>query len=77
MLAPVGNRRRNANRVHPRHAASGSGRVREHRQVEGDGVHLVEDPLCLVQAAWAARLGPPRYGIPEGIDALEGWIVSA
>ena len=31
--------------------------------------------LCLVQAAWAAR--QPRYGLPEGVDALEGWIVSA
>lgn len=33
--------------------------------------------LCLAQAAWAARQGAPRYGIPEGIDPLEGWIVSA
>ena len=40
----------------------------------GDAVDAV---LCLVQAAWAARQGPPRYGIPEGIDPLEGWIVSA
>ena len=33
--------------------------------------------LCLAQAAWAAREGAPRYGIPEDIDPLEGWIVSA
>ncbi|MBI5275546.1 MAG: DUF429 domain-containing protein [Burkholderiales bacterium] len=33
--------------------------------------------LCLVQAAWAARHGAPRYGLPEDIDPLEGWIVSA
>lgn len=31
--------------------------------------------LCLMQAAWAA--GQPGYGLPAGIDALEGWIVSA
>ena len=31
--------------------------------------------LCLVQAAWAAPL--PRHGLPECMDALEGWIVSA
>jgi Protein of unknown function (DUF429) len=31
--------------------------------------------LCLVQAAWAA--GQPCYGLPDGIDPLEGWIVSS
>lgn len=31
--------------------------------------------LCLMQAAWAAA--QPGYGLPAGIDALEGWIVSA
>lgn len=33
--------------------------------------------LCLLQAAWAARQGAPRYGLPEDLDPLEGWIVSA
>lgn len=31
--------------------------------------------LALVQAAWAWRAGPPRYGLPAGVDPLEGWIV--
>ena len=31
--------------------------------------------LCLVQAAWAG--GRPRYGLPERVDPLEGWIASA
>ena len=31
--------------------------------------------LCLMQAAWAS--GQPRHGLPERIDPLEGWIVSA
>ncbi|MEK8051474.1 DUF429 domain-containing protein [Ideonella sp. DXS22W] len=31
--------------------------------------------LCLVQAAWAATR--PGWGLPPGIDPLEGWIVSA
>jgi len=31
--------------------------------------------LCLVQAAWAAR--QPRWGLPEAVDPLEGWIASA
>jgi hypothetical protein len=33
--------------------------------------------LCLLQAAWAWQQGAPRYGLPEGIDPLEGWIVTA
>ena len=40
----------------------------------GDSLDAV---LCLVQAAWAARHGAPRYGLPEDLDPLEGWIVSA
>ena len=34
--------------------------------------------LCAVEAAWALgrhRAGHPRYGLPDGIDPLEGWIV--
>jgi hypothetical protein len=33
--------------------------------------------LCLMQAAWAAQQGAPRYGLPVEMDALEGWIVTA
>jgi hypothetical protein len=33
--------------------------------------------LCLLQAAWAQRHGAPHYGLPETLDPLEGWIVSA
>ncbi len=40
----------------------------------GDSLDAV---LCLVQAAWAHREGPPRWGLPENIDPLEGWIVTA
>lgn len=43
----------------------------------GDSLDAV---LCLVQAAWAARQharGDPRYGLPAGMDPLEGWIVTA
>ncbi len=31
--------------------------------------------LCLVQAAWASR--QPNHGLPNQVDAVEGWIVSA
>ncbi len=44
------------------------------QDASGDSLDAV---LCLVQAAWAARHGAPRYGLPEAFDPLEGWIVSA
>ena len=31
--------------------------------------------LCLMQAAWAST--QPRWGLPERVDPLEGWIASA
>lgn len=40
----------------------------------GDNLDAV---LCLVQAAWAAQQGSPRYGLPADMDTLEGWIVTA
>lgn len=40
----------------------------------GDSLDAV---LCLMQAAWAAGQGAPRYGLPPGMDPLEGWIVTA
>ena len=40
----------------------------------GDSVDAV---LCLVQAAWAAGQGAPRYGLPAQLDPLEGWILTA
>jgi hypothetical protein len=32
--------------------------------------------LCMVQAAWSAREGPPGYGLPHDLDPLEGWIIT-
>ena len=40
----------------------------------GDSLDAV---LCLMQAAWAAQQGGPRYGLPPEMDTLEGWIVTA
>lgn len=43
----------------------------------GDSLDAV---LCLVQAAWAQQqqqTGHPNWGLPDGIDPLEGWILSA
>lgn len=41
---------------------------------------LVDAVLCLLQAAWAQRRheeGDALYGLPPGLDGLEGWIVTA
>lgn len=38
----------------------------------GDSLDAV---LCLVQVAWAAER--PGYGLPPGVDPVEGWIISA
>jgi hypothetical protein len=40
----------------------------------GDSLDAV---LCMLQAAWAQQQGAPRYGLPEELDPLEGWIVTA
>lgn len=48
---------------------------------DGLARQLLDDPagdqldavLCAVQAAWAS--GQPHYGVPGGVDPLEGWIV--
>ncbi|MFZ9183687.1 MAG: DUF429 domain-containing protein [Hylemonella sp.] len=39
----------------------------------GDALDAV---LCLLQAAWAAQQGAPRYGLPTQFDPLEGWILT-
>lgn len=35
---------------------------------------LLDAALALLQAAAAARFGPPHFGLPAGMDPLEGWI---
>ena len=43
----------------------------------GDSLDAV---LCLIQAAWASQHhaeGDALYGLPAGLDPLEGWIVTA
>lgn len=40
----------------------------------GDSLDAV---LCLLQAAWAQGQGAPHYGLPPGMDRIEGWIVTA
>jgi protein-tyrosine-phosphatase len=43
----------------------------------GDSLDAV---LCMVQAAWAQTRhaqGDPQYGLPDLMDPLEGWIITA
>lgn len=44
------------------------------QDASGDSLDAV---LCMVQAAWADREGPPGWGLPPDLDPLEGWIVTA
>lgn len=53
-----------------------AGPLREELIADGGGDRL-DAALCLLQAAWAARQGPPEYGLPPDLDPLEGWIVTA
>ena len=50
---------------------------RTHLVDDGSGDRL-DAVLCAVQAAWAHErhlAGHPRYGLPDDVDPLEGWIV--
>jgi hypothetical protein len=43
---------------------------------DGSG-DLLDAVLCAVQAHWGWRRAAENYGLPAGLDPLEGWIVSA
>lgn len=40
---------------------------------DGSGDHL-DAVLCAMQAAWALHRRDDNFGVPDGVDALEGWI---
>ena len=43
--------------------------------VDDGSADRLDAVLCLMQAAWASER--PGYGLPDDVDPLEGWIVSA
>ena len=48
----------------------------QHDALVGDASgDTLDAVLCLLQAAWAAA--QPRWGLPDAVDPLEGWIISA
>lgn len=53
--------------------------LRDHLVSDARGDRL-DAALCLVQAAWAQRereAGHARWGLPDGVDPIEGWILTA
>jgi hypothetical protein len=55
-------------------AASASLRASMINDGSGD---LLDAAICAVQACWGWHKREQNFGLPEGIDPLEGWIVSA
>jgi hypothetical protein len=49
-------------------------RARLLRDASGD---TLDACLCALQAAWALLKGAPLYGLPEGMDPVEGWILGS
>jgi hypothetical protein len=43
--------------------------------VADDSGDRLDAVLCMLQAAWATKA--PRWGLPEHVDPVEGWITSA
>ena len=43
--------------------------------VDDASADALDAVLCLMQAGWASTR--PGFGLPDGVDPLEGWIVSA
>ena len=44
------------------------------RCVDDDAGDCLDSVICAVQAAWAATRPDGTFGIPPGVDPLEGWI---
>ena len=51
------------------------GHAQREALIEDASGDTLDAVLCLMQAGWAA--GQPGYGLPEALDPLEGWILSA
>jgi len=49
----------------------------EQRMLGDPSGDSLDAAVCALQASWGLQCGAPRYGLPEGVDSIEGWIVTA
>ena len=49
----------------------------ERRMIEDPSGDSIDAAICALQASWGQQCGAPRYGLPEDVDSIEGWIVTA
>lgn len=49
----------------------------ERRMTDDPSGDSIDAAICAVQASWGEQRGEPRYGLPEDVDSIEGWIVTA
>jgi hypothetical protein len=54
-----------------------TGRALEKQLIEDGSGDCLDAAICAVQAAWAWARHRRNYGLPAGIDPLEGWIVTS
>lgn len=49
----------------------------ERRMADDPSGDSIDAVICALQASWGQQCGAPRYGLPSGVDSIEGWIVTA
>jgi hypothetical protein len=49
----------------------------ERRMADDPSGDSIDSVICALQASWGEQRGAPRYGLPEDVDSIEGWIVTA
>src|SRR5260221_2119019 len=46
----------------------------ERRMVDDPSGDSIDSVICGLQASWGQQRGGPLYGLPPGVDSIEGWI---
>ncbi len=50
-------------------------RALQQRMVDDASGDTLDAAICALQAAWGVQRRAQNYGLPEGVDPIEGWIV--